>query len=72
MRELSRTPDAERRSLTRARIRAFVSLPSDQQQAILAARRLADQTDPDLGASDDAVADPIAREIPEAQAFVKR
>jgi hypothetical protein len=72
LRELSRLPDAERKRLTRERIKAFVSLTSDQQQKILAARRLADAADPDLGKSDDAIADPIASEIPEARAFLQR
>jgi hypothetical protein len=72
MRELSRLPDAERKRLTRERIKAFVSLTGDQQQKILAARRLADAADPDLGKSDDAIANPIASEIPEARAFVQR
>src|SRR5688500_5879946 len=56
LRELSRLPDAERKRLTRERIKAFVSLTSDQQQKIMAARRLADANDPELGKSDDAVA----------------
>lgn len=72
LRELSRLPEAERKRLTRERIKAFVSLTSDQQQKIMAARRLADANDPDLGKSDDAIADPIAREIPEARAFLQR
>jgi hypothetical protein len=72
LRELSRLPEADRKRLTRERIKAFVSLTSDQQQKILAARRLADAADPDLGKSDDAIADPIAKEIPEARAFLQR
>lgn len=72
LRELSRLPEAERKRLTRERIKAFVSLTSDQQQKIMAARRLADANDPDLGSSDDAIANPIASEIPEARGFLQR
>ncbi len=72
MRELSHLAEPERRRLTRERMKAFMSLGSEQHQRILAARKLADEADPDLAASDKAVADALAREMPEAEEFGKR
>jgi putative intracellular protease/amidase len=71
MRQLSRLPDAQRRRLTKARMQAFLSLPSDQRQTILGARRLADGVDPDLARSDDAVADALAPEVPGAAELMR-
>ena len=72
MRELSRLPEPERRRLTRERMKAFMSLASDQHHRILAARKLTYAADEDLVKSDDAVADALARDMPEAQEFGKR
>ena len=69
MRQLARLPDEERRRLTKARMRAFLSLPGDQRQLILAARRHADAVDPDLAKSDDAVAQSLVSEVEGAAEF---
>ena len=71
MRQLSRLPEAERRKLTKARMQAFVSAPGDQRQLILSARRIAIATDPDLAASDDAVAQSLVSEVPGAAEVMK-
>src|SRR5579859_4476202 len=57
LRQLSRLPEADRRRLTKARMLAFVTVPADQRQRILTARKLAVATDPELVASDQAVVD---------------
>lgn len=72
MRELSRLPDAERRSLTRARMLAFMALPGDQRQAVMTARKLTYAVDPELVKSDDAVAEQLAADIPGAKEFARR
>ena len=72
MRELSQLPEPERRRLTRERMKAFMSLGSEQHQRILAARKLTYAADEALVKSDDAIADSLAREMPEAQEFGKR
>ena len=72
MRELSQLPEHERRRLTRERMKAFMSLGSEQHQRILAARKLTYAADEALVKSDDAIADSLAREMPEAQEFGKR
>ena len=71
MRQLSRLPDAERRKLTKARMQAFLSLPGDQRQLIMSARRIALETDPDLAKSDDAVAQSLVSEVPGAADVMK-
>ena len=68
-RELSHLPEAERRRLTRARVQAFVALPADQRQRVLAGRKLATAIDPTLVASDDAVSAQVAGEVPGADAI---
>ena len=66
-RELASFPEADRRRLTRARMQAFVQVPSDQRQRILAARQLANAIDPALLASDDAVVQQLIPEVPGAE-----
>jgi hypothetical protein len=72
MRELSRTPEAERRRLVRARIQALTSLPSDQRERILSARQLTYGMDRALVQGDDAFAGQVAQELPGGGAQVGR
>lgn len=72
MRELSQLPEPERRRLTRERMKAFMSLTSEQHQRILAARKLTYAADEALVKSDDAIADALAAELPGARDFGKR
>lgn len=71
MRELAHLPEAERRRLTKARMQAFMAVPSDQRQRVLAARKLASAIDPELAQSDDQVTAALAEEIPGAADFAK-
>jgi hypothetical protein len=71
MRQLSRLPEPDRRRLTKARMQAFLSLPGDQRQLVMAARRVAETTDPELATSDDAVIGAIAPEVPGAPELLK-
>ncbi len=66
MRQLSQLPEAERRRLTKARMQAFLTIPSDQRQRVLAARKLASAVDPALLASDDAIVQQLIPEVPGA------
>lgn len=72
MRQLARLSDADRRRLTKLRMQAFILLPSDQRQLILAARKLAYATDPDLLKSDDQVTESLKAEIPGASDLAKQ
>lgn len=63
IRELSRLPAAERRRLTKAQMQAFVQLPRDQQELILAARKTGRSIDPELLANDDAVLKALSGEV---------
>lgn len=72
MRELARLPDAERRRLTKTRMQAFMTVPTDQRQRVLAARKLAGAIDPELAKSDDQVTAALAAEIPGAADFAKQ
>lgn len=67
MRQLSRLTPDERRRLTKARMQAFLSLPGDQRQRIVSAKKLAMATDPELVKSDDAVVQTLIPEVPGAQ-----
>jgi hypothetical protein len=71
-RELSFFPSDERRRLTKARMQAFLALPFDQQEQILAARRQAAVLDPDLFRSDTEVTDSVAAEVPGGADLQKR
>ena len=64
MRELAALPEVERRRLTKARMLAFVALPADQRQQVIAGRKLVNAIDPELARSDDAVATALAPEVP--------
>lgn len=72
MRELARLADADRRRFTKARMQAFMQVPADQRQRVLAARKLANAIDPDLAKSDDQVTAALAAEIPGAADFAKQ
>lgn len=63
IRELSRLPADERRRLTKAQMQAFVQLPRDQQELILAARKTGRSIDPELLANDDAVLKALSGEV---------
>jgi hypothetical protein len=65
-RQLAELPEAERKRLTRARMKAFLQAPGDQRQAVSAARKLASAIDPQLLASDDAVVQQLIPEVPGA------
>jgi hypothetical protein len=67
MRQLSRLAETDRRRLTKARMQAFLSLPTDQRQRISAAKKLALASDPELVKSDDALVERLIPEIPGAQ-----
>ncbi len=67
LRELAALPESERRRLTRARMQAFLQAPGDQRQAVLAARKVANDIDPALLASDDAVVQQLVAEVPGAE-----
>lgn len=71
MRQLARLPEPDRRRLTKARMQAFLSLAGDQRQLIMAGRRVADTTDPELATSDDAVTGALAPEVPGAAEVMK-
>jgi hypothetical protein len=71
MRQLSRLPDPERRRLTKARMQAFLSLPGDQRQLVMSARRIAGTTDPGLATSDDSVVEALVPEVPGAAEVMK-
>jgi hypothetical protein len=66
MRELSRLPEAERRRLTKLRMQAFTSVPSDQRQLVMSARKLTYAFDPDLVQSDDQLVQQLVPEVPGA------
>ena len=66
-RQLAELPEADRRRLTRARMQAFLQVPADQKQAVLAARQLANAIDPAVLASDDAVVQQLIPEVPGAE-----
>ena len=66
-RQLAELPEAERKRLTRARMQAFLQVPADQRQAVLAARQLANAIDPKLLAADDAVVQLLIPEVPGAE-----
>lgn len=66
-RQLAELGESDRKRLTRARMQAFLQVPGDQRQAILAARQLANAIDPKLLASDDAVAQQLVPDIPGAE-----
>lgn len=72
MRELSRTAEGDRRRLTKARVQAFVALPTDQRERILTARRLTHAADPALAESDEALAAQVAQDIPGAPTAMGR
>ena len=67
LRQLAELPEADRKRLTRARMRAFLQAPGDQRQAALAARQLANAIVPGLLASDDAVVRQLVPEVPGAE-----
>ncbi len=71
-RELSYFPADERRRLTKARMQAFLALPTDQQERILQARRHAAGFDPALFQSDTDVTDSVAAEVPGGPELQKR
>ena len=66
-RQLSELPEADRKRLTRARMQAFLQVPADQRQKVLAARQLANAIDPTVLASDDAVVQQLIPEVPGAE-----
>ena len=66
MRELSRLPEAERRRLTKLRMQAFTSVPSDQRQLVMSARKLSYAFDPDLVNGDDQLVQQLIPEVPGA------
>lgn len=72
LRELGRMPEAERRILTRARVRALMELPADQREKIATARKAAYPIDPALLESDDAVVHQVQGEVPGGSAYPGR
>jgi hypothetical protein len=66
LRELARFPADERRRLTKSRVQAFLTLPGDQRQRILEARKLTYAIDDQLLRSDDALTAEVAPEVPGA------
>lgn len=72
MRELARLADADRRRLVRARIQALMSLPGDQRERILSARKLTYDVDQALVQGDDTFAATVAEQQPVGGAQVGR
>lgn len=72
MRELSRTGEADRRRLVRARIQALMTLPGDQRERILSARKLSYGVDQALVQADDTLAAEVAEQQPVGGAPVGR
>jgi hypothetical protein len=66
MRELSRLPETERRRFTKLRMQAFTSVPSDQRQLVMSARKLTYAFDPPLVKSDDELVQQLVPEVPGA------
>jgi hypothetical protein len=66
MRELSRLPETERRRFTKLRMQAFTSVPSDQRQLVMSARKLTYAFDPALVKSDDDLVQQLVPEVPGA------
>jgi hypothetical protein len=54
-----------------ARMQAFLSLPGDQRQLVMSARRIAGTTDPGLATSDDSVVEALVPEVPGAAEVMK-
>lgn len=52
IREIAQLPEAERKRVVKARVQAFQQIPRDQQDRILAARKLANAIDPALMSAD--------------------
>jgi hypothetical protein len=73
LRELVRMSDREeRKRLTAARMRAFVQLPADQQDRIMATRRAAYDVDRGVLEEDQKMVDELLPTIPEAKAYQDR
>jgi hypothetical protein len=70
LRELVRIPDREeRKRLTAARMKAFVQLPQDQQDRIMATRKAAFDVDRGVLEEDQRMVDELIPTIPEAKAY---
>lgn len=69
LRSLSQLDPAERRRLTRARMRAAIALPPATRDLVFATRASAAKREPALDADDDAVVAELIPTIPEAAGF---
>lgn len=72
LRELSRLTPDERRRITKIRLQAFQQLPRDQQEKLVAARKLGNAADPDLLESDTAVIRGLKGELPGVDEILDR
>ena len=69
LRSLSQLDPAERRRLTRARMRAAIALPPATRDLVFATRALAAKREPALDADDNSVVAELIPTIPEAAGF---
>jgi hypothetical protein len=73
LRELVRIEDvAERKRLTAARMKAFIQLPDEQKDRIMATRRAAFEVDRGVLEEDQRMVDELIPTIPEAKAVQDR